>query len=207
MSMLGNSLFTKIITERKIYAPDQILNNLRAEVKRALHQENINSARKDGMDLSLLKLNTKTLLLEFAAANNNGYLIRHFDKSQEALANADLQGRDQIRETSDGFLRLITLRADKMPIGVYIRDHLDFSSQTVQLQHGDTIYLTSDGYIDQFGGNGGHKFMSSNFTKMLMDINPLSMDEQQNVVIETHEKWMGDTFPQLDDIIVFGLRI
>ncbi|MBR4214917.1 MAG: tetratricopeptide repeat protein [Bacteroidales bacterium] len=207
MSMLGNSLFTKIITERKVFEPSQILNQLRDEVKRALHQENIMSQRKDGMDLSLLKINTKTLMLEFAAANNNGYLIRHFNKNEEAEANANIVGRDFVTETPDGFLRLITLQADKMPIGVYIRDKESFTTKTMQLQKGDSIYLTSDGYIDQFGGKYGRKFLSSNFTHMLMDINSLPMEQQCQHIINTHDQWIGDVFVQIDDIIVFGLKV
>ncbi len=207
MSMLGNSLFTKIITERKVYEPSQILNQLRDEVKSALHQENIMSQRKDGMDLSLLKINTKTLMLEFAAANNNGYLIRHYNKGEEEIANANKQGRDFVTETSDGYLRLITLPADKMPIGVYIRDKESFTTKTVQLQKGDSIYLTSDGYIDQFGGKEGRKFLSSNFTRMLVSINSLPMEQQCQTVIDTHDKWIGDAFVQIDDIIVFGLKV
>jgi serine phosphatase RsbU (regulator of sigma subunit) len=82
-----------------------------------------------------------------------------------------------------------------------------FSLTTIQLQHGDIIYLTSDGFLDQFGGKHGKRFMTSNFTKMLSKINTLPMSEQYNKVIETHEKWRGEKFQQIDDIIVFGLKI
>ncbi|MBR4441267.1 MAG: tetratricopeptide repeat protein [Bacteroidales bacterium] len=207
MSMLGSSLFNKIVSERKIFAPDKILDNLRSEVKKALHQENMNSKSKDGMDLSLIKVNTKTLVLEFAGANNNGYLFRHFDKDQEELANQNIEGRDFVKPVGDGFVRLTTLKADRMPIGVYIRDDNSFTSKSIQLCHGDAIYLTSDGYLDQFGGDNGRKYLSGNFTQMLADINHLPMEQQCRVVIETHEKWIGDKFSQIDDIIVFGLKI
>ena len=207
MSMLGSSLFNKIVSERKIFAPDKILDDMRFEVKKALHQENMSSKSKDGMDLSLIKINTKTLLLEFAGANNNGYLFRHFDKDQEELANQNIEGRDFVKPVDDGFVRLITLKADRMPIGVYIRDDNNFTSKSVQLCHGDTIYLTSDGYLDQFGGENGRKYLSGNFTQMLAEINHLPMEEQCHTVIDTHEKWLGDKYAQIDDIIVFGLKI
>ena len=207
MSMLGSSLFNKIVSERKIFAPNKILVNMRFEVKKALHQENMASKNKDGMDLSLIKINTKTLVLEFAGANNNGYLIRHFAKDEEQLANEGIEGRDFVKPVDDGFVRLVTLKADRMPIGVYIRDDNNFTSQTLQLRQGDSIYLTSDGYIDQFGGDHGRKFLSGNFTQMLANINHLPMEQQCSAVIETHEKWLGDSFAQIDDIIVFGLKI
>ena len=206
MSMLGNSLLTKLINERKIFDPGTILNQLRDEVKRALHQHDIHSERKDGMDLSLVKINTDNLMLEFSGANNNGYLVRRFAKG-DPEANANMQGRDFVFETPEHLLRLITLPAEKMPIGVYIRDNEQFTTKTMQLQKGDSIYLTSDGYIDQFGGRYGRKFLSVNFTQMVVKMNSLPMEEQRDNVIKTHEDWIGDSFVQIDDIIVFGLRI
>ncbi len=206
MSMLGNSLLTKIINERKLYDPGQILNQLRDEVKKALHQEDIHSERKDGMDLSLVKIDTDTLMLEFAGANNNGYLVRRFAKD-DPEAHKDLTDREFVTETPNNLLRLYTLRAEKMPIGVYIRDTEKFTTKTMPLRNGDSIYLTSDGYIDQFGGKAGRKFLSNNFTKMVVSVNHLSMEQQRETVIKTHEDWIGNVFTQIDDIIVFGLRV
>jgi serine phosphatase RsbU (regulator of sigma subunit) len=207
MSMLGSSLFNKIISERKIFAPDVILNNMRDEVKKALHQDNMNSKSKDGMDLSLVKINVKTLTLEFAAANNNGYLVRRYSHDEKDLAYENIEGKDFVQETPSGYVRLVTLRADRMPIGVYIRDNDSFTVKTMQLRRGDNIYLTSDGYIDQFGGKYGRKFLSYNFAHLLADINKLPMDQQCKKVIETHDDWLGDTYSQIDDIIVFGLKL
>jgi len=207
MSMLGNSLLNKIISERKIFEPSKILNILRDEVKKALHQEDLRSERKDGMDMSLAKIDTKTLMLEFAAANNNAYIVRHFGKDEKALAETDMVPKDMIKEVADGYLRLKVLIADMMPIGVYIRDHISFKSQQIQLRHGDTIYMTSDGYIDQFGGKNGTKFMSKNFKEMLLEIYPLPMTEQYDKTVNTHNEWKAGKYPQIDDIIVFGLKI
>ncbi len=204
MSMLGVSLLTKIITERKVFAADKILDNLRDEVKKSLNYD-----RKEGMDLSLIKINMKTLMMEFAAANNQGFLVRNYPKDQKELAEQNMASKDIVTETPDGYLRVKTLEADKMPIGAFFTtdDMPMFSLITTQLQQGDTIYLTSDGFIDQFGGKHGKRFMTSNFTKMLSKINTLPMSEQYGKVIETTEKWRGDQYQQIDDIIVFGLRI
>jgi serine phosphatase RsbU (regulator of sigma subunit) len=94
-----------------------------------------------------------------------------------------------------------------MPIGVYLGDDRRFTSKTARLRHGDAIYLTSDGYIDQFGGSDGRKFLFANFYQLLLDINSLPMQKQCDTVKETHEKWIGDQYRQLDDIIVMGLKI
>ncbi|MCQ2250356.1 MAG: SpoIIE family protein phosphatase [Bacteroidales bacterium] len=207
MSMLGLSLFNKIVAERNITEPDLILNHLRAEVKMALHQDSINSSQKDGMDLSLVRYDVDTKMLHFAAANNNGYLVQHFCKDQEEQAKANLLKPEHLRETEDGYLRLTIMPADSMPIGVYIREKESFTKSSYQLKEGDSFYLTSDGYIDQFGGKWGRKFLTKNFQKLVMDINSYDMKHQEKIVIETHENWIGDSYDQLDDIIVIGIRV
>ena len=207
MSMLGMSLFNKLVNERRIFDPVQILNGMRAEVKRALHQDSIYAKNKDGMDLSLVKINTETLMMEFAGANNNGYLVSCYPKDEEDLAHEQLERHEFVKETPDGFTRLHILPADRMPIGIHICEEKSFTVKTRQLRHGDHIYLTSDGFIDQFGGPDGRKFLTANFSKMLSAISMLPMSEQCDKVIETHENWITDKFPQLDDIIVLGLKV
>ena len=207
MSMLGVSLFNKIVSERRIFDPAQILNDMRDEVKKALHQDSIYAKNKDGMDLSLVKIDTANMTVEFAGANNNGYIVTHYSKDEEDLARQNLEKKEQLKETPDGFLRLQILPADRMPIGVYLGDDRRFTSKTARLRHGDAIYLTSDGYIDQFGGSDGRKFLFVNFYQLLLDINSLPMQKQCDTVKETHEKWIGDQYRQLDDIIVMGLKI
>lgn len=207
MSMLGLSLFNKIVAERQIIEPGDILTNLRTEVKAALHQDSINSSQKDGMDLSLVRYDVDTNMLHFAGANNNGYLIKRYSFEEEEEARKDLQKPDHIRDTPYGFLRLVAMPADSMPIGVYIREKERFSQYSYQLRKGDSFYLTSDGYIDQFGGEHGRKFLSKNFQKMLMDINGYDMKHQERMVVDTHEEWIGESYEQLDDIIVIGIRV
>ena len=207
MSMLGVSLFNKIVSERRIFDPAQILNDMRDEVKKALHQDSIYAKNKDGMDLSLVKIDTANMTVEFAGANNNGYIVTHYSKDEEDLARQDLEKKEQMKVLPDGFLKVQILKADRMPIGVYLGDDRRFKSKTYTLRHGDTIYLTSDGYIDQFGGQDGRKFLFANFYQLLIDINPLPMQKQCDQVKDTHEKWIGDQYRQLDDIIVMGLKI
>ena len=208
MSMLGVSLFNKIVAERQIIEPDLILNTLRNEVKNALHQESINSKQKDGMDLSLVRIDTKTNMIHFAAANNNGYLLQHYTKDEEQIARQGLAKPEHLRELEDGsYLKLSVMPSDSMPIGVYIREKESFTKTSYQLRKGDTFYLTSDGYVDQFGGKYGRKFLSKNFQQLLLNINSLDMNQQYKEVVDTHENWIGATYDQLDDIIVIGVRV
>ena len=208
MSMLGVSLFNKVVVERQIIQPNLILNEMRKEVKLALHQDSINSSQKDGMDLSLVRIDLDTMMMHFAAANNTGYLIQHYDESQREEISKDLAKPEHLRELGNGQLMKLTLMpADPMPIGVYLREKESFTMTSYQLRPGDTFYLSSDGYIDQFGGKFGRKFLSRNFVKLLMDINDKPMAEQEKTVIETHDNWRGLEYDQLDDIIVIGVRV
>ena len=208
MSMLGVSLFNKIVKERQIIRPDLILNEMRSEVKLALHQDSINSSQKDGMDLSLVRIDLDTMLMHFSAANNTGYLLQHFDESQREEISKDLAKPEHLRDLGNGqLLKLTLMPADPMPIGVYLREKESFSMTSYQLRPGDSFYLSSDGYVDQFGGKYGRKFLSRNFIKLLMDINDKPMAEQENIIIDTHDQWRGLEYDQLDDIIVIGVRV
>ena len=208
MSMLGVSLFNKIVAERQILQPNLILNEMRKEVKTALHQDSINSSQKDGMDLSLVRIDLDTMVMHYAAANNCGYLMQHYDESEREEISKDLAKPEHLRDLGNGqLLKLTIMPADPMPIGVYLREKESFSMTSYQLRPGDSFYLTSDGYVDQFGGKYGRKFLSRNFIKLLMDINDKPMAEQEQILIDTHEKWRGLEYDQLDDIIVIGVRV
>ena len=82
----------------------------------------------------------------------------------------------------------------------------DFTSKQVQLQKGDSIYLFSDGFVDQKGGPKSRKFLSKNFKKLLLDLQPLSMKEQKHNLEDAFEKW-STGFERVDDILVMGIRV
>ncbi|MBQ3656663.1 MAG: tetratricopeptide repeat protein [Bacteroidales bacterium] len=206
MSMLGVSLFNKVVGERNVFEPGDILTELRQEVKEALHQDSIVSSQKDGMDLSLIRYDMSSQMITFAGANNNGYLVQRFSKEEEALAREGVAREEFLRKTDGGFLKLTVMPADAMPIGIYIREKERFSQVSYKIRKGDSIYMTSDGYIDQFGGKYGRKFLTKNFEKMLLDINLYSLERQKQIVAETHDNWKGSQFSQLDDVIVMGIR-
>lgn len=208
MSMLGVSLFNKIVAERQIIQPNIILNEMRNEVKRTLHQDSINSSQKDGMDLSLVRIDLDTMTMHFAAANNNGYLLREYDESEREKISEDLAKPEYLRELGDGKLLKVTIMpCDAMPIGVYLREKESFTMTSYQLRPGDSFFLCSDGYVDQFGGKYGRKFLTRNFIKLLMDMHGKPMAEQKNTLIDTHDNWRGLQYDQLDDIIVIGVQV
>jgi len=180
VSMLGISILAEIVRKMDILIADEILNKLRNKVIRLLNPVGCQSIIQDGMDISLVIFHTKNRKIEYAGANNPLYLIR------------------------DG--QLIEIKANKMPIGVYVRKDEPFTAISFDYFPGDTFYLFSDGYVDQFGGEHDKKFTKKNFKELLLSINDYSMTEQAKILDQTHRDWKG-MCPQLDDILVVGIRI
>jgi len=100
---------------------------------------------------------------------------------------------------------IIEIKADKEPIGEFVK-MTPFTNHEIQMQKGDCVYLFSDGYVDQFGGEKNKKFKSKPFKRLLCDIAPLPMKEQHETLQKTLDKWRGDN-NQVDDICIFGVRI
>ena len=101
---------------------------------------------------------------------------------------------------------LIELRGDHMPIGIYENILRPFTLQTIPIMPGDSIYMFSDGYCDQFGGPELKKFKKKNLIKLLAEIHTLNMTEQRNRLKKNLDDWMGD-LPQVDDILLLGIKI
>ena len=178
MSMLGISFMNEIVSKKEETGPEEILNQLRKYIIKALKQEGQDGEGKDGMDMSILVFDKEQKTLCFAGANNPLYFIR------------------------EGNLQEI--KADKMPVGIHEKMN-SFTRHTFDIQRGDTFYIFSDGYADQFGGAKAKKFMYSNFKQLLVTIQTKSMREQGKILEDTLESWKGDV-EQIDDIIVIGLR-
>ena len=93
-----------------------------------------------------------------------------------------------------------------MPIGIYEQDPAPFTDHKHELKKGDTIYMFSDGYVDQLGGKKRKTFRSVHFRELLLQIQDKSMKEQREILLEKHESWRGEV-EQIDDILVIGVRI
>ncbi len=179
MSMLGSSLLNELITRPEINHTDLILNELRTAIIESLNQEGKNFETKDGMDIALIAYNYKDHILEFSGANNPMYLIRNNE--------------------------LTEYKADKMPVGLYERKQESFSRTEINIQSGDVVYLFSDGFADQFGGEHGKKYMYKRFKEFLLSIHHLPMKEQEKLIEEEAIRWRGK-IEQIDDQIVIGIR-
>jgi serine phosphatase RsbU (regulator of sigma subunit) len=179
MSLVGYNGLNQAVKEHNLTKPDQILNDLSRLAIASLNRERGSDFIRDGMDLAICKLNKKTRVIEYSGAKNPLYIIR--------------KGK------------LITYAADKFSIGEDSSE-LKFKLNKIQLEVGDTIYLFTDGYVDQFGGEFGKKFKYEPFRKLLLNIAELPIEKQHEVLYETIVKWQGG-YEQLDDILIFGVKI
>jgi serine phosphatase RsbU (regulator of sigma subunit)/tetratricopeptide (TPR) repeat protein len=186
MSMLGISFLNEIVAHQKITTAASILEELRNMVKTALRQTGRANEQKDGMDLALCIINSENNELQYAGAYNPLVFIRNNE--------------------------LNVLAADKMPIGIHYREK-PFSNHVINIQKNDMFYLFSDGYMDQFGGSDGRKFMMKNFRQLLLEIHQTPFLEQNAVLDKILIEWMnyqdqdGVAYKQVDDILIVGVKI
>ncbi|MBL7884537.1 MAG: SpoIIE family protein phosphatase, partial [Bacteroidia bacterium] len=180
MSMIGHNLLNQIISENGITEPDQILNSLHKGVQTALKQGTNIVDTSDGMDVAICSVDTKNNELKFAGAYRPLFMIKNgtFGK----------------------------IEADKFPIGGSQLDiQRKFTCHTISIDKGDTFYMCSDGYADQFGGEKGKKFMVKRLNELLLGIQAQAMDEQAKTLEYSFENWKG-SYQQVDDILVIGIR-
>ncbi|MBA2611857.1 MAG: SpoIIE family protein phosphatase [Bacteroidetes bacterium] len=179
MSMLGNSFLNELVVENKLFKADEILNRLRDKVIAALFQKG-QTQQKDGMDMVLCVWNKMDNSLEFAGANNALYLVRN----------------KQITE----------YKGDKMPIGSYLEENKKFTSQKIILETNDVIYLSTDGFADQFGGEKGKKFKYKQLEELLTEISDLSPEEQKQKLSNSFVNWKKE-YEQTDDVSLIGIKV
>jgi ligand-binding sensor domain-containing protein/serine phosphatase RsbU (regulator of sigma subunit) len=179
MSVIGHISLNKIIIEKGILNPADILTHLNAEVALNLHQKE-GDIVTDGMDLALISFDPLTRTMEYAGANNPVWI-----------------GRNNT---------LIEIKASRFAIGRSSGDEKRFMNHQMTLQPNDMIYLFSDGYADQFGGNEGKKFKTSRLRQLFTDIQNLPVNQQLSTLESTLNTWKGP-LEQVDDILVVGRRI
>jgi ligand-binding sensor domain-containing protein/serine phosphatase RsbU (regulator of sigma subunit) len=180
MSIIGHNSLTKIVREYGILEPGNILTQLNKELLQTLQQRSDMGDLYDGMDLALVCYDKKGKYLEYSGAFNPLYLVR------------------------DG--EILETKADKISIGrSTFKTEAVFQNHKINVLPGDTVYLFSDGYADQFGGELMKKFKYRNFKELILKIQPETMAQQRIILNHTIEKWRGD-IEQLDDILVIGRR-
>ncbi|MFL5763778.1 MAG: tetratricopeptide repeat protein [Bacteroidia bacterium] len=179
MSMIGIDKLNSFI-DKKVDKLPQILSLLNISIKHALKQKKDSVSSKDGLDIALCSLDSRTRVLNFAGANRPLWILRNKE--------------------------IIEYKPTKASIGGYVEDHQEYIAHTIQLERGDKVYIFSDGFADQFGGPEKKKYMSKSFKNTLIRISDLPMPEQELKLQEIFNEWKGD-LEQVDDVLVLGFKV
>jgi len=191
VSVVCNGALNRAIGEYNLKQPAEILNKVRELVIKTFDRSGDDSKLRDGMDIALcsLKLSERYATLQYSGANNPLWIVRPINNLEHQTSNFEL----------------IEIKADKQPIGKHFRQN-NFTNHTVSLEKGDSIYIFTDGYADQFGGPKGKKMMYRPFKEFLLSIQDKNMQEQKIAVQNHFNEWKGD-LEQVDDVCVIGVRI
>ena len=177
MSIVGYNGLNQVLG---LENPALMLDQLNELVSNTLHQTQ-NTHLKEGMDIALCQLNRKEMKLSFAGAYNSVYIVR-----------GDV---------------LIEKKGDRFSIGSkHYRENKKYTHHSIDVQKGDMVYVTTDGYLDQFGGEKNKKFMISNFRKLIKNIAKESPTNQKKTMDNTLAQWKGN-HEQIDDICIIGVRV
>ena len=203
VSVVCNNGLNRAVREFNLEKPSEILDKTRELVEKEF--EKSEDEVNDGMDIALVSIcyskEDKTIV-EYAGANNPLWVIR---KGKFEL-NDETNFIVHENETSE--YRLLEVKADKQPIGKY-SDSKPYRNNKLNLQKGDVIYLFSDGFADQFGGEtseNGKKFKPQSFRDLLFSIQDMSMPKQKEKVLKSFENWKGE-LEQVDDVCVIEVRL
>jgi ligand-binding sensor domain-containing protein/serine phosphatase RsbU (regulator of sigma subunit) len=206
VSMLGIAFLNEIVRKKHVLQANHILNELRNEIKISLRQTGKEGEAKDGMDISVCVLNSKDMTLQYSGAYNPLYLIRNNSSQKKPDLEKYFDKPESVKAEEDTTHTLFEVKADKMPIGIYIREKESFTNHTIQLLPGDSVYIFSDGFADQFGGEKGGKFKTKPFKRLLLSFQQYTLEEQHKILSNTMEEWKKG-HDQVDDITVIGVRV
>ncbi len=176
VSVVCHNALNRAVKEYNKIMPSEILDCV-AEL--VLENFSTDDDVKDGMDASVCALNTATGELFWAGANNPLWLIRHSE--------------------------LIEYKPNKQPIGKF-DDRVPYTNHKIEIAKGDTIYLFTDGYADQFGGERGKKLTKAKFREAILNMQRHNLDEQKKYLLDMHLSYKGN-LGQVDDICVIGVRV
>lgn len=180
MTMLGHAFLDNIINTATVDTTGEILDRLRSVIIKSLNQTNSFDSSKDGMDISICKIDKNTLQMQYSGAYNPILLIKG-DESE-------------------------LIKADRMPIGIYPKMK-DFQTHEIEIEEGDLIYLFSDGFQDQFGGENNQKYKSRNFYNLLIANKDKNLKEQKEIIEGELDDWIWSNNRQMDDILILGIKI
>ncbi len=177
MTVLGNFGLNQIVVERKIHTPAKILESLNVEVLKTFGQEN----NTDGMDVAICRYDRGSMKLTYAGAKRPLY---YFSNDE-----------------------LIEIKGDNFSIaGIFQSKKKQYAEHEIYLNKKDTVYMFSDGYIDQFGGLEDKKFLAVRLKDKITEIQGLSMGEQKDKLDKAIKEWKGEG-DQTDDVLVMGMLV
>ena len=181
MSIMTNDMILHLLDGHEMESPAQLLDRLNEALSDKMRHTIDEVKVRDGVDIGLAVIDPDTLEMQYAGAFNPMYMFRG--------------------------IQFTEYKADKISIGGFGEDKgKKFTNQRIQLQAGDTVYLFSDGYADQFGGPQGKKFKLSQMKALLLNLQEKEMYDQHRLLEQTIETWKG-THEQVDDMLVIGFRV
>ena len=180
ISLLGMTFLNEIVNKMQVEYTDEILSQLRDKLSQSLSGNDLTFEAQDGMDIALCIIDRESRELQFSGAFSPIFIISSNN--------------------------LEVLRGDRIPIGYSKKDDVYFSRHHFKLNEGDIVYLLSDGYCDQLGGENRKKFMTKRFNHLLLDIYQYPLEKQKDWLHKTLVDWMGDN-DQVDDVTVIGVKI
>lgn len=187
MSLIGVSILNEISRSQTVMQTSKILEELRNKIIEALNPDKSETGGKDGMDVSLISIFKETtngeVKINFSGANNSMFLV----------------------SDNSGTITMTEFKGDKQPVG-YHSNIKPFTQQEIIARIGDTIYLFTDGFADQFGGSKGKKFMSKQLKQQITSIYHLPMQQQKIYLDDIFKKWHGN-LEQVDDVTVIGVKL
>jgi serine phosphatase RsbU (regulator of sigma subunit) len=179
LSLIGYFLLNDIVRSRKITEPGKILDMLDEGVTTTLRQDE-DATTKDGMDIALCKINLAKREVEYAGAHRPLYVMKNGVMNE--------------------------VKGNKFPIGGGIfKNQTNFTNTKIKLEKGDSIYFSSDGFPDQFGGEEGRKFGPRRVRELVEQIHTSSMSNAMNIFDQQWEAWRGNT-KQTDDVLLIGIK-
>lgn len=182
MSMIGSDLLNQIVIEKRIREPELILAEMDKGIELAFAQSAKEFESDQGMDVALVRIDTATNKVDFAGALRPIYAMHKGE--------------------------LIEHEGDRLAVSSSQNDEQKkFTRISIELSPGDTIYLSSDGFADQFGGPKGKKFMTRRLKDIITENHHLNMEDQRSAFKKALDEWKGTDFSQIDDIVIFGIRL
>lgn len=185
MSMIGSKELSEVVKNN--HQPSTILSALNIGIRKTLKQSNLEIGIKDGMDIAFISIEkdekNELLNISFSGANRPLWVLKKNSKE------------------------ITEIKATKTAIGGYTQDDQVFEQHDIKLEKGDSFYLFSDGYADQFGGNSGKKMMTKRFKEILIENSNIPMNEQNVLLSNYFTNWMGETNEQVDDVLIIGIIV